>query len=188
MLVLLVATVFVEFGMTAAAQGRPAPITAYDAHGKRLPTDPTLQAGQRITLAVRGFAPRTAVTVVDMNARQRSHATASRDGVVRVRYRVPEQVRVLRPKAVAFAGAPSGGYGRPAKRGNTRADVPLYRRFDYRLPRHHPPHHGTGGKHTGSGGGLANTGFDEIALLLAALTALTVGALAVRAGRHRAAP
>ncbi len=179
-------TALLELCTTAAAQGRPAPITAYNAHGQRLPEHPTLRAGQRIALVVRGFAAGAVVTMVDMNAHQRRQAKATHYGVVRVAYRVPLKVRAGRPTAVAFAGAPAGGYRAKRKHGNTRADVPLYRRFNYRLRHHH--HHGTKGEHTGSGGGLADTGFDALALLVAAGLAIVLGAVGLRAGRRLDAP
>jgi hypothetical protein len=173
--------VLVGLGGAAAAVPWASGVIAY-VGGHRLPANPMLGNGERVTVLASGFAANGAVTVLDMNARTRHEVRADRQGSARFGYVVPTTVQAGRPTALEFAGAPGRAVA-TGHRGNVVVTVPLLRRFLYRVAP--AGHRGVAGVHTGSWtGGVANTGFDLLLFLAAAALVLVLGAVGLRAGRR----
>ncbi len=205
----LVFVVVAPIASMAYAQSRPAPksrhIYALTTQGKVLPPGAHLSPGQRVTIIADGFERNSSVEVVDASRKKISYTRADRNGVARTRFVAPKSRSAPRPLVVM--AAPKQTQRRRAINGNLVTDAtatsgrarrgrdpqtltvraPLVRQFPYAPGRGHQVDVGsTNSQHPGSdSGGLASTGFDVIALIIAGITAILLGLLSIVASRRR---
>jgi hypothetical protein len=186
---ILVALTLTGAGAAAAATQPRHPtanLTAYGRDDRRLPDNPVLRAADGVRLVVTGFVPDSVVTVSGPASVALRTQQADASGTVRLTYVVPPHL----PRGqhlVALTGPPpvrsTPGH---AAGGDLVAVIPVIGLFPYRIsnaalsPSPTPSAGGGSG-----GGGLSTTGVRITAAIVAALAALTVGALALRLGRRR---
>ena len=187
-------------------------------HGKVLPADPLLVAGEQVQLTITGFAPGARVTV-RLGGLSLGAYSADKNGTVKFTFKIPSGLG-KGEFVVAAVGSPSlrSVTPTPAKTGSTidpqvvEAFVPTIGLFVFHLDPGHgstsptppptsPTHHsstshggGNSGGLGGSGGtggnpgGLGQTGVDVSILLLVAAGALVLGWVIMLPGRRRKHP
>jgi hypothetical protein len=199
--VIALALIAVEAVHARAVPARPnAPVYATDRHGGVLASGAMVRGGEHLTITATGFAPRARVQAVDVARRRIDHVQANNRGTARTSFVVPTVLAHGHRPFVALDGAiagaaatgePSAG-GRRGDAQSVRVTVPLLREFAYKLTRSGVDAGGVGlgsGTHTGTEGHgsqpLADTGFDELASLIAGIALFALGVGVLRTQRKR---
>ncbi|HLY32982.1 MAG TPA: LPXTG cell wall anchor domain-containing protein, partial [Jatrophihabitantaceae bacterium] len=175
----------------------PAPspnLTAYDAHGHRLPSDPRLRGGETVLLVVTGFAASVTVQVRLAGSETAQYDVADGSGTVHDIYVVPAAL----PNAayvLTFVGPgpqdPATMTGLPhatvSNDDGVIVTVPNGGFFAFHIGPRRPtgppsPTASVAGESTSRAGGLPNTGEDVLTPLFVGLIALAAGVGAVALG------
>jgi hypothetical protein len=216
--VIVAGLVLATIAISAAAQptaGVAVNVTAYDSHGRRLPVDPNLVAGETVVVVATGFRPLQREQVTGPGFRQ-IVLVADLQGLVRLVYRVPRGLpngdNAIVFVAVSAAHVPTGVITPPPATGTVvspqiGADVPAFALFPFRIATPGGsssasvsgtstanPGRGGGGPGgvavsatTITAGGPAYTGADLLEPLIVGIVGVTAGlVLAVAARRRRA--
>ncbi len=199
----VVAMVLLFSGPNATATPRERPtgnVTAYDAHGHRLPANPVLGRGTTILVVVTGFAPHATVAVRLAGTSGTVRAAADASGTVRYAYTLaqglPDGQYVL-----TFVGAPPSqatpsASALPGGSARVVVTVPTVGLFPFRDPDDHEPDGddpdsddpGSGVEGVSAATGntrLSYTGADILGPLLIGGVAVVIGTAALALGRRR---
>ncbi|MDT4923752.1 MAG: hypothetical protein QOG01_1465 [Pseudonocardiales bacterium] len=178
----------------ARSSGAGGVVSAVEAStGHHLPANPMLQAGERVLVTVRGFAPAAPVTVGLVGVRLLGAVVAGSAGAVVYPYAVPRSIGPGQ-HALVFSGAAAPTAAAPP--GNVEVTVPLTTQWPFRTSGR-PTRRPSGASSSGGVAGVAHgrghgptafTGVDVLGPVAAGVVALLGGLVLVRAGRRRRSP